>query len=416
MTRARVEADMIKVIKNKVDYDAALAAVDALAARDPAPGTPEGDELELLSVLISDYESREFPFEAIDPIEAIRFRMEQQDLSPRDLVPYIGSRSKVSEVLSGKRPLSLAMIRALHIGLGIPASALVQEPSAPQVDDADIEWERFPLKEMAVRGWLPGIGRESAASVSKHEMLDALRGFFAPLGSPLAVAALYRKSDHVRSARAMDPFALTAWTARVMLRAKRVPLAVEYAPGTVTPSFMGDLARLSWSDRGPALAREFLASHGIQLVVEPHLPKTHLDGAALMITGTHPVIAMTLRFDRLDNFWFVLMHELAHIALHYESGAVDFFDDLEFEDQDPREREADILAGEVLIPQDAWTRSPASRLRSPNAVEHLARSLRIHPAIVAGRIRREFRSYRVLTDLVGQGDVRKHFTDVWWPD
>ena len=270
---------MIKVIKNKADYEAALAAVDALAAHDPAPGTPEGDELELLSVLISDYESREFAFEAVDPIEAIRFRMEQQDLTPRDLVPYIGSRSKVSEVLSGKRPLSLAMIRALHTGLGIPASALVQEPSVPEVGDSEIEWERFPLKEMATRGWLPGVSGESVATASKTVLFDALRGFFAPLGSPLAAAALYRKTDHVRSARAMDAFALTAWTARIMLRAKKAPLPVVYTPGTVTPNFMGDLARLSWSDRGPALACEFLASHGIQLIVEPHLPRTQLDGA-----------------------------------------------------------------------------------------------------------------------------------------
>jgi HTH-type transcriptional regulator/antitoxin HigA len=135
-----------------------------------------------------------------------------------------------------------------------------------------------------------------------------------------------------------------------------------------------------------------------------------------MIARSHPVIGMTLRFDRLDNFWFVLMHELAHVALHYESGTEDFYDDLESEDQDPREREADTLAGEVLIPSEAWARSPASRLRSPAAVQHLARSLRIHPAIVAGRIRREFKSYRVLADLVGQGEVRKRFSEVVWPE
>jgi HTH-type transcriptional regulator/antitoxin HigA len=407
---------MNKVIKNQSDYEAALAAVDALAAKDPAPGTADGDELELLAVLISDYESREFPISAVDPVEAIRVRMEQQDLSPRDLVPFIGSRSKVSEVLSGKRPLSLTMIRALHTGLGIPASALVQEASSSAIDNSTVDWERFPVREMALRGWLPNLNRDTAARAPKPALVEAVRTFFAPLGSPLAAAALYRKSDNVRSARTMDQFALTAWTARVMLRAQMAPVDTAFIPGTVTPDFMRDLARLSWSDQGPILASEFLSSHGIKLIIEPHLPKTHLDGAALMINGNHPIVAMTLRFDRLDNFWFVLMHELAHVALHYESDRAEFFDDLEYEDQDPREREADLLAGEVLIPQASWEQSPASRLRSASAVQHLARSLRIHPAIVAGRIRREFRSYRVLSDLVGQGCVRKHFTDVAWLD
>ena len=110
---------MLKPIRSEADYEANLSRLEALM--DAAPGTPEGDELEILASLIERYEDDRFPIEAPTPLAAIRFRMEQQDLSPRDLEPYIGSRARVSEVLSGARALSIDMIRALNQGLGIPA-------------------------------------------------------------------------------------------------------------------------------------------------------------------------------------------------------------------------------------------------------------------------------------------------------
>ncbi len=118
---------MNKVIKNETEYRENLIALENLLDSDPSSGTPENEELELLTLLVQDYESKRYQFVPPDPVEAIRFRMEQQNLTPRDLIPYIGSRSKVSEVLSGKRPLTMSMIRALHSGLRIPASVLIQE-------------------------------------------------------------------------------------------------------------------------------------------------------------------------------------------------------------------------------------------------------------------------------------------------
>ena len=90
---------MTKVIKSSTDYEDALREVDRLVERDPAPGTPDADRLELLALLIQGYESKRVSARPPDPLEAIRFRMEQQGLTQRDLVPFIGSRSKVSEVL-----------------------------------------------------------------------------------------------------------------------------------------------------------------------------------------------------------------------------------------------------------------------------------------------------------------------------
>ena len=122
-----------KVIKNDREYEAALERIEELM--DAVPDTPEGDELELLSTLVELYEEKRYPIDLPDPVEAIRFRMEQVGLKQQDLVPYIGSRSKVSEVLNGKRPLSLKMIRALHKGLGIPAEVLLHEPGADIPDE-----------------------------------------------------------------------------------------------------------------------------------------------------------------------------------------------------------------------------------------------------------------------------------------
>ncbi len=115
-----------KVIKTKWEYEVALARIEKLM--DAARHTPQGDELELLSLLVRDYEEKKFPIDKPDPVSAIRFRMEQQGLAPRDLVPVLGSRSRVSEVLSGKRSLSLKMIRALVAKLRIPAELLLGEP------------------------------------------------------------------------------------------------------------------------------------------------------------------------------------------------------------------------------------------------------------------------------------------------
>ena len=324
---------------------------------------------------------------------------------------YIGSRSKTSEVLSGKRPLSLTMIRALHSGLEIPVEVLVQETPAHKFEDGGIDWGRFPLREMVSRGWI-----EASLSDVQDRAEELVRSFFARVGDPSELVALYRRTDHTRSARSMDEYALIAWTARVVALAQEEPPSAEYTPGVVNLEFMRALARLSTAEQGPLLARDFLSENGISLVVEPHLPRTHLDGAAVTAWIDRPVIGLSLRYDRIDNFWFCLMHELAHLSLHLGGEEqARFYDDLDAGSQgDPREEEADRLAEEALIPEEEWKKSPASRLRSPEAAQHLARKLRIHSAIVAGRIRRTYNSYRLLNNLVGHGQVRRLFTEVSW--
>jgi HTH-type transcriptional regulator/antitoxin HigA len=117
----------IRPIHTEADYRAALADISALTASDPAPGTPNGDRLDILATLVQAYEAHHFPIDAPDPVEAIKFRMEQGGLTVKDLEPIIGRRNRVYEVLSRKRPLTLAMIRRLHRSLGIPAEVLIAE-------------------------------------------------------------------------------------------------------------------------------------------------------------------------------------------------------------------------------------------------------------------------------------------------
>lgn len=115
----------ISPIHTDADYRKALHAISRLVETDPAPGTAEGDFLDVMGTLIEAYEQKRFPLDAADPIEAIKFRMEQADLTPRDLVPSIGRQNRVYEVLNGTRPLSIQMIRNLHKNLGIPAESLI---------------------------------------------------------------------------------------------------------------------------------------------------------------------------------------------------------------------------------------------------------------------------------------------------
>lgn len=133
-----------RIIKTKESYDFAMQRLLELADTDLIENSDELDEFELLSLLIGHYEESHFHMDKPDPIEAIKFRMDQQNLSQSDMTQYIGSLSKVSEVLNRKRPLSLSMIRRLHDGLGIPADILIQ-------DMTSIEWSLVETMEEEIK-------------------------------------------------------------------------------------------------------------------------------------------------------------------------------------------------------------------------------------------------------------------------
>lgn len=115
----------IKPIKSKRDYEAALKAIEGLMGA--RRGSLEGDKLDVLVTLVEAYEAKHFPLDLPDPVEAIKFAMEQRNLSVKDLVPYIGQTNRIYEILSRKRPLTMAMVWKLHTGLGIPAESLIKQ-------------------------------------------------------------------------------------------------------------------------------------------------------------------------------------------------------------------------------------------------------------------------------------------------
>ncbi len=401
--------DKIKIIKTEQDYEEALKLVEALMSHDPDPDSTEGEQLSLLTTLIQDYEARVFPESLPDPIEAIKFRMEQTDLKPADLIPYIGSRSRVSEILSGKRQLTLDMVRALSEGLGIPAKVLIRKHEL--VKDLEYEaWGSRLVVEMEKRGYFKD------ASLKTHGKAELLKNFFSVIGSPANAVGLTRKSSY-RSSPLTDRKALVVWATRVLQKAGKIKVAKKCKHSTIDLNFMRELAKLSVEDEGPLKAQEYLEKHGIILVVEPHFQKTYLDGATILINKNNPVIGLALRHDRLDNFWFTLMHELAHISQHYDSGVSFFFDEIEdvkVIDIDDKEQEADEMAEEALLPKAKWEVSPARLIPSSMAANSLANELGVHVAIVAGQIRHKGNKYMYLNKIVNEAKVRKYFSNRKW--
>ncbi len=396
----------IKVLKTDSDHAKAVGRLISLMDLDPKMGTKDADELELLALVIEKYEEKSFPIESPDPIEAIRFRMEQEGLTQKDLVPFIGSLSKVSEVLNRKRKLSLNMIKNLSTKLGISADILISSPTEDIPKD-NIDWQKFPLSEMRKRGFF---NTDESLSEIKEYAQERVFVFLDSIPGGINLQPILLKTAaHIRSNnKEVNPYTLWIWQARVLQLAAQESLCTSYKKGTVTELFMKNLSRLSWSDTGPVIAKEYLNKHGIHLVFEPHFKQTYLDGAVCFNANGNPVIALTLRYDRLDNFWFSLMHELAHIALHFDGNETWFLDDLDdsASDQDKKENDADKWATNSLISTSDWE---TDYFTSISRVLEFAKDKEIHPSIVIGRLRRKKGDYTLFAKSLKIPKVRHFF-------
>ena len=259
---------------------------------------------------------------------------------------------------------------------------------------------------MRKRGWFDAVGRirDHAEEIGRDLVIAA--------GGMRAVPVpLWRRSNGQSPNAKADPYALFAWTTRVLAIARSQPLAATYRPNTITPEFLAGIARLSAREDGPVAAKRELGQHGIHLLFVPHLRRTYLDGAALMVADAGaPVVALTLRRDRLDNFWFCLLHELAHVGRHLQSSSDAFLDDMDLRDaptrnEDHREQEADATAEEALIPRSHWEEAKLTRAPSYARISAFAQKLGVHQAIIAGRIRHETKDYRKFAPLLGNGEL-----------
>jgi HTH-type transcriptional regulator/antitoxin HigA len=337
--------------------------------------------------------------------------------SQRQLADALGlkeqqiQRYEAEEYASANLPRLAEVAKALGLNISEIAElkATLQKPL--DVHKNDLEWDRFPIKEMYRRKWFKESPSSLEATMANAEELvrEFVKG---SLDKPVQAFARQR----VRSGGIVDWYAFFAWQCRIidLAQKKEKEVTNKYKQKAITNEWLKELTHISIETDGPRKAIDYLNDSGIRLVIEPHLPQTHLDGAAILLSDGSPVIGVTLRYDRLDNFWFVLFHELIHITKHLHKGDIEsIFDDLDVEAKDI-EQEADEQAGQILVPEDKWNTALARYLRSEESVKDFAQELNVHPAIVAGKIRKESNNYIILKDMVGQNEVRKLFPDVYF--
>lgn len=286
------------------------------------------------------------------------------------------------------------------LNIKLMAEVQIKSVDAPEILDS----KNYPLKQMFQRRWFGNYsGTYNDAVLDSKNLLEK---FFETAGFENFQYGFNKMS--IRAGVAVNMFALNAWYARVLIKASEQIIDQPYTKGTITESWLRGLAELSTASNGPVKAANYLKMSGIKFIIEPHLEGTFLDGAALLWNNEQPILAMTTRYDRLDNFWFVLFHELAHIQLHLSENLTMIFDDLDVKIEGI-EQEADVFALNALIPDVVWRKSLVRFSPSTETIKNQANNLNIHPALVAGRIRKETGQYFLFSDLVGQGEVRTYF-------
>lgn len=388
----------IKPIYNENDYQFALGQIDGLM--DSEPNTPEFDRLVVLGQLVEAYEEKNFPIDLPDPIEAIKFRLEQLGKTKRDLKPILGSDSRVSEIMSGKRRLTLPMVKAVHDHLGVPYDVLMNDLCKSASED--VQSSNYPVSELRKNGWL---GKFNDQGSSDEDGLSWL--FARGQASECTLPLLRENSSAYRNAKT-DNYALHAWCLHVRGLALETAVESPFREGSITLELLKQLAPLSALNDGPRLAVEFLGKKGVRLVFAKHLKKTYLDGAAMLLADGSPVVALTLRHDRLDSFWHALMHELAHVGRHlHRDTCMLLFDEFALSDDSDRiEIEADQWAIESLVPSSRLEELGDLRQVSAADINALASDLNVNVAIVAGRVQFLTGNYKKFGRIVATTRVK----------
>jgi HTH-type transcriptional regulator/antitoxin HigA len=220
-----------------------------------------------------------------------------------------------------------------------------------------------------------------------------------------------RKSETLYRQREDANCALSVyWLSRVK------ELAVFYTSFNNVDKFEGinkadlkEIAALSHDVNNLNILEDFFAERGIIFVTEQSLPGLKLDGAVFMLSSGQAVVALSLRYQRLDYFWFTLMHELAHLCLHVEQLSSPILEDIDSEEKSLIELEADKLALNSFVPRNIWRNCPPKYSFSEESVTDFANQMGIHPTIVAGRLRKELNRYDLLSKMMHKIDVREYF-------
>jgi HTH-type transcriptional regulator/antitoxin HigA len=291
----------------------------------------------------------------------------------------------------------------------VVGAVLVPAPTRDELNTVLEELSRSEtVREISRRKWI-----RPAASTLKNRVAERSNALMDLLTAQRTVTpsyAMFKGRRPSAKQALLDDFATRVWVGHLTQRAHGCPMATTFRAPSIDHHFLTSLAQLSTRADGPTLALDAVRELGICVILESGLPGMSVDGASFHVAGAPPVVALTARHDRLDNFWFTLFHEIGHIALHLGDPGTAIFVDAEEDngsDEVEAEAEANAFAKDSLIPRDIWLRSDAYRSGSEASVVALAKQLGIHPAIVAGRIRYERRDFRIFNDLIGRGQVRE---------
>ena len=358
--------------------------------------------------------SGEITFGKAYSLESLPFALVQAriaaGMNQTDLAEKLGMKAQQVQRYEASNYAGASLERLISISkaLNVHVTGMFEREDASRGavfswDDVDeVVWKQFPAREMAKRGWFD-VPR-------KADVYERARDYFMRSAGPQFATAHHRKKMHGDSKP--NEYALLAWQARILERARELVHTRAPPEFTLDDRWITDLVALTSSGDGPKRAQALLLSKGVVLTTEKHLSGTYLDGGAMLDRDGRPVIGLTLRYDRLDNFWFVLLHELGHVFLHLMEGVrYDFFDEEGTTKNDKVEIEADQFALDNLIPEGKWDECLSRFALSEEAVQIDAKNLGIHASIIAGRIRKDRGDYMILTSLVGQGQVASQFED-----
>jgi HTH-type transcriptional regulator/antitoxin HigA len=343
------------------------------------------------------------------PDSLIRARI-ARGMSQKDLGDFLGLKEQQIQRYEAERYRSASLERLVEISDALSVrienrASLVGDGRLEMIDPAT--WRAFPIAEMYKRGWFEDFSGTlpQARKLAEHLVPAFLRGSQAQF----APVAMHRKS--VRAGGNVHEAAIAAWEARVRQLASRNPPPAPFDRAAIDDAWISELVALTMEPQGPAKAVAHLRQIGIALVIERHLPGTLLDGAALCSLDRNGLVALTLRHDRLDNFWFTLLHEVGHLKLHVgqEAAFAAIFDDTESPAVSAHEEEADLFAQEALLPAVKWDVAVSRFSRTEKSVMTDAKRFGVGPAVIAGRVRREAQDYTLLSGLVGSGEVRRQF-------
>ena len=332
------------------------------------------------------FASTKGPARAVSPGRIIQRELDERGWTQNDLADVMGRPSQaISEIINGKKQVTAETALELGEAFGVDAAFWSSLQSSYNLQQARRNLDKHevarrsrlytatPMAELIKRGWV-AVTRKSPIAEQEAAVCRFL--CIPKIGTAPKLAVSFRSSEH----RGPEWSAKVAWAKRVeQLAAPAVGKLPAFSAAALRKKIPA-LLKLSETEEGVALVPAFLAKLGIGFIILPHLPKTYLDGAILPVEG-HPVVALSLRYDRIDNFWFTLLHELAHcLEGHY------VFIEQNGEDED----HADQQAAEWLVPEaelKAFLKKAGARITSAE-IATFAKQLGRHPGIVVGQLQK----------------------------